>query len=100
MKNNETNLKEVAQVKLDAYELTLNRDDMERLNDLKNTSIGECTDELMDLMLTLSETDVISAEDCVRYMSILRWYRRDYAFLGSLNIKRDNTAREPSAGKD
>ena len=85
------NNKEVAEVKLGRYSLTL---DKEKLDSLSGFCEGDLAElgyirEMMDMMLDMCMGYVPEDADCLRCLKYLKCIRADYEFLQKLGVTVD-----------
>lgn len=86
--NNNTAIKEVADVKIGAYHVMLDEEKLGLIHDLCNRAlelrqIQEMTDWLLELCCDVVPTD----EDCLKYMKYLKNLRGAFEYLQSIDVK-------------
>ncbi len=85
------NNKEVAEVKIGRYSLTLDKDKLESLSGFCERDLAELGHirEMMDMLLDMCMGYVPEDADCLRYMKYLKCIRSDYEFLQKLGVTVD-----------
>lgn len=85
------NNKEVAEVKIGRYSVTLDKDKLDTLSGFCDRDLAELDHirEMMDMLLDMCMGYVPEDTDCLRCMKYLKCIRGDYEFLQGLGVTID-----------
>jgi hypothetical protein len=83
--------KEVAEVKIGRYSVTLDKDKLDSLSGFCERDLAELgyIREMMDMMLDMCMGWMPEESDCLKYMKYLKYIRDDYEFLQKLGVTVD-----------
>lgn len=88
--------KEVAEVKLGRYSVTLDKDKLDSLSGFCKRDLAELgyIREMMDMLLDMCTGWMPEESECLKYMKYLKCIRTDYETLQNIGVKYDKEIKE------